>query len=331
MVEKCIRCGVEGDDVRLFDAIYEGRMERICERCAVIENVPLIRKPDSLQLKESEQAVGVYDRMKRLSGVVGSSRDEVFSREDKIRELDDKPELELPEKEKLNLVENFHWHIMKSRRHKRLTQEQLAKELGESELVIRMLENGKLPENAESLIRKIEQFFQFRLRKVSEMEKIMKERAERPVLLDEDGKELEVIPEPEIEVVEEVEDDLEIDDGKEISDVDIKGMNPSAVTIADLRNLHRKKIEVSRQEQIEEQKRVEERQRLIEAKKEELRLAKDKETDELDGLLGGSELLGGVGKVGGGVEKVGGSGLGGESKGVKKEDTDIEIDDDELI
>jgi ribosome-binding protein aMBF1 (putative translation factor) len=331
---KCIRCGVGGDDVKLFDAIYDGRMESICERCSIIENVVIIRSPDSVQLKEVDTGEGVYSRMKRMSGLRSVEEEESFFIGDKLKELDAKPELELPEKDKLNLIEHFYWHIMKNRRHKGLSQGQLAEALGESEAVIQMIENGKFPENAESLIRKLEQFFQIKLKKVTEMEKIMKEKEEKEaVLLDERGEELEVIPEEEFEVISEevevpevdvernveiVEDEPEIDvapsgvppgtrtseevpsaegNNSPVRDLDIKEVNPSAVTIADLKEMQRKKVDVSRQERVEEQKMIEERQRMIEARKEELRLIKEKESDDLNSSLGGAELLGGSERV----------------------------------
>ena len=52
---------------------------------------------------------------------------------------------------------------MRSRRGKRLSQKQLAELLFESEEAIKMLENGKIPENAEKLILKLEQYFQITL------------------------------------------------------------------------------------------------------------------------------------------------------------------------
>ena len=76
-MENCVRCNVDGGEVRLFDAIYEGRMAKICERCSIIENVPIIKKPGGSQLKEAEMGrVGVYDRMKRMSGL----KDATFSK-----------------------------------------------------------------------------------------------------------------------------------------------------------------------------------------------------------------------------------------------------------
>ena len=332
MVDKCVRCGIDGNDVRLFDAIYDGQMENICERCSIIENVPIIKKPTSVQLKESEKAPGVYDRMKKISGVLESKSDESFFIDDKLKELDTMPELELPEQEKLNLIDHFHWHIMKHRRKKGLTQEQLAKSLGEGDISIQMIEKGKLPENAETLLKKLEQFLQIKLTRISDNERMLinQQKNSEPILLDEFGKELETIPEPEFEVVmEEVEEDrmgeespltshpsleeadkpeVEIDiqnsvDEKseeeviEIEDFKIKESNSNAVTIADLRELHRKKVDATKQEKFEEQRKIEERQRLIEAKKEELRLLKERESKELDGVLGGVELLEGNDKV----------------------------------
>ncbi len=304
MVERCVRCGIDGRDVRLFDAIYDGRIANICERCSVIENIPIIKKPTSSQLAESEKGVGVQQRMKRMAGVIDSKKDETFFIEDKINELDSNPELELPEKEKLNLIEHFHWHIMKNRRRKGLTQERLAESLGESDVAVKMIEKGRLPENAGILIRKLEQFFQIRLKRVSETERILKEKEQKAVLLDEHGHELDVIPESEFEImsesvgegVEGVEESEGIKESEakssEIESLEVKQINPNAVTIADLRELDRKRIEVTRQEKIEEQKKVEERQRMIEARKEELRLLREKESDELDSSFGGTELLG---------------------------------------
>jgi len=346
-MEDCIRCGVQEDEVRLFDAVYEGRMACLCERCSIIENIPIIKKPNALQLKESESGEKVFSRMKRLAGIRGFKEEDTFFREDKLGELEKNPELELPEKEKLSLVEHFHWEVMKNRRRKGLSQEQLAETLGESEVAIEMIEKAKLPENAESVIRKLEQFFQVKLRKITSEEAVKKE----PVLLGEDGRELEIIPEEVIEEVSEElepevhckieikkdhetpllegravveceverlgvikqgpleiveraeavleEESLEIEEPREIleagEDLNLKKADLSRVRISDLKNLHEKKLEVARdatrQEKLEEQERIEERQRLIEARKEELRLMKERESNELDQVLGGIEIL----------------------------------------
>ena len=218
MVETCVRCDVENNEVRLYDAIYDGRMSSICERCSIIENIPIIKRPDASQLKESEKGVGVYPRMKRLAGIKDERPEEGYFREDKLKELEKQPELELPEREKLNLIEHFHWEIMKNRRRKGLSHQKLAEVLGESEVVVQMIEKGKLPENAESLIRKLEQFFQTKLRKITDTDRFLnrRRRVGGPILLNEKGEELIEIPEEKIEIIPEKEKEKE----DEIDDLD---------------------------------------------------------------------------------------------------------------
>jgi len=366
MVERCVRCNINGDEVRLFDAIYEGRMGSLCERCSIIENIPIIKKPDSSQLRDSEKGVGVYPRMKRLAGIKDSKGAETFFIEDKLKELNENPVLEVPEKDKLNLIEHFHWEIMRNRRRKGLSQKKLAETLGESEIVIQMIEKAKLPENAEQLIKKLEQFFQVKLKKITDTDRFLMSQEKEPILLDNQGNELSEIPEPEIvqptleeeeivgggdEVGEFLEEESrmgeessltshpslkhekseesinaeqssvaetqieefgeyeirELSDSEEIDieeaerglagvnlekgEFDITKANLGEVKISDLKELHRKKVEATKKEQIEEQKRIEERNSLVEARKEELRLMKEKESKELDDVLGGTELL----------------------------------------
>jgi ribosome-binding protein aMBF1 (putative translation factor) len=333
MAERCVRCNVDGKEVRLFDAIYEGRMGTICERCSIIENIPIIKKPATSQLRESEKDTKVYSRMKELAGIKDSKKEETFFIEDRLKELNEHPNLEIPEKDNLNLIDHFHWEIMKNRRRKVLSQKKFAESLGESEVVIQMLEKAKLPEKPEQIIKKIEQFLQIRLRKISDTQRFLQTKKRVPILLDSEGRELSKIPEPEIkkvikdseeELVDDFLEDVEIKakkpeeveisvanlkpEVKEVLDMeepsqeliginvekgelDISKANLSAVKISDLKELHRKKIEATKKEQIEEQKRIEARNRLIEARKEELILMKEKESNELDKILGGTELL----------------------------------------
>ena len=328
----CERCGVSEKEVRLFDAIHLDKMDVFCERCSIIENIPIIRKPNLSQLMEAEKRVKVYDRMKRLSGIKPLKKEETFFIEDKLKELDSNPNLELPEAEKLNLIDHFYWIITKNRRRGGLSHVQLAEAIGESKTAIEMIEKGKLPENALVLIRKIEQFFQIKLRKISERNKVSINE-EEPVLLDEKGQVLEIIPEegivrfskefkPEIGNKEEGESE----DGyypRPIADFDVRKARFDDVNIGDLRKLHRRKIEVTKREQMEEQKKIEERRRIlqalrekdrikmeekrkqermekqkleeekrnIEARRNELRTRKEKESKDIDKHLGGAELL----------------------------------------
>lgn len=271
-MKSCEICFVTGDRIRVFEGIYEGKLINICERCSIIENVPIVKKPEVSQLKESE-TLRIQDRMKRMTGISEqkSRKQDTFFVEDKLKKLEANPRLESPE-ENLNLMDHFHWEIMKQRRRKGLSQEKLAKILGESEIAIQMLEKGRLPGNSEALIRKLEQFFQVSLRKVSERDRILKQLAKNvrsePVLLDDKGQVLTVIPEEEMVFIENTEDGKKDNLINEDEDLDLKKIDIRKVTIADLKNLHRKKVWATKNEQIEEKRRIEERRRQIEALKE---------------------------------------------------------------
>jgi ribosome-binding protein aMBF1 (putative translation factor) len=373
--ENCERCHISGEKAGLYDVIYEGKMGKLCERCSIIENIPIIKRPDSAKLKESEKGTDVYERMKRMTGYKEPTSETNILREQRIRELEKNPKLELPIKQQLNLMEHFHWEIMKNRRRKGLSHRQLAEAIGESEISVEMLEKGKLPENPEGVIKKLEQFFQISLRKITEADAMLIRKQKmirtRPVLLDENGNELEHIPEPAVETHEteiyletreilpekkEIpwykkilgrkkqtasSDSLESEDStfakesseeklmdmeretsvpgsrylayrkkealrkggvnekdekprlelKEGEDLDLEKVDMSRIKISDLKEAHKKRVEVTKSEKILEQRKIEERQRLIEARKEELRAMKEKESKNIDKVLGGSELL----------------------------------------
>lgn len=272
-MEYCERCRVSEDKVRLFDTIYNNHMAFLCERCAIIENVPIVKRPDSAQLKNSEKTVRMFER----KPVTLPPKKETFFREDRLKELDKNPTQELPDRNRLNLIDNFHWEIMRIRRRKGYSHKQLAEAIHESTIALEMIEKGKLPERSENLIIKLEQFFQINLRRKSPWEYVQKKRVinEKPVLLNKKGEILEDIPEDTFELESE-----EIKHGENAEpvnlpvdkDLDIKVINQEKITIGDLKTLHKKKIEATRQEQIEEQKKIEERRKILEAHRERDRL-----------------------------------------------------------
>ena len=178
---ECFRCEKSGKEVRLIDAIYENEIVKICERCAIVEGIPIIKKPTTSQLKDSERSSSVYERLKRISGLK-KDEEKHESILDQLRQLEEHPELEEPEEKKpFNLIDNFHWQVMRARRNRGLSPKQLAWMIGESETAIKMIEKQELPEDAEKLIRKLEQFFQIKIRErtLDELEEEEKKRKEK--------------------------------------------------------------------------------------------------------------------------------------------------------
>lgn len=168
-METCFICERTEKEVKLLDAIYGADTVKICERCAIVEDIPILRKPSTSQLKEAERSQTVYQRLKKMAGKDEKGK-RIESVLDKIRKLDEHPELEKPEEKPFNLISNFNWHVQRARRNKGLSQRQLAWALGESETAIKMVEKGELPEKPEKLICKLEQFFQIIVRERTEEE-----------------------------------------------------------------------------------------------------------------------------------------------------------------
>ena len=67
----CSKCGKTEDEIRLFDGIYISESVKVCERCSLLEGIPIIKAPSTGQLKESEKPgrSQVYSRLKRMAGI----------------------------------------------------------------------------------------------------------------------------------------------------------------------------------------------------------------------------------------------------------------------
>jgi len=177
IMAECYKCGADESERRLFDAIAEKKVVKICEDCLREEDLPVIRRPTTFQLKEAEHPSGVYERLARMQGLNAQEHRSKFNFPERVkeaprhsdmsmRELVDKKfkkKTEIIRTPRPDLVDNFHWVLLRARRMKKLTQSQLAKEIGESEAAIQMAEKGVLPEDDFRLINKLETFLRVKL------------------------------------------------------------------------------------------------------------------------------------------------------------------------
>jgi len=300
----CFRCERSGREVKLHDAIYENDLIKVCERCAITESIPILRKPSTSQLKAAERSYGVYERLKRISGKEEKERlhESVL---DKIKKLDENPDIEKPDEKPFNLISNYHWRVARARRNRGLSQTQLAWALGESETAIKMVEKGDLPEEPEKLIKKLEQFFQIHLKERTP-EELAEERRRREEFR---MPKLEVISEPIHPILEEEidEEDLIKVEKEEYGE---EGKGPAhilrfkpelmdTITIADLKKL---KEEKEAEEKIEKEKvedlRKKEMREIVGQEMKELALGNVKES-----ILEKREMLNRAMKKVGGEEK----------------------------
>ena len=172
----------------LVDAIEEGKIVRVPEDYARREGLLILRKSgqilgDGLSTKEKKE-----EESRKNKGFIGM--------DDLRKPLSTKNNELLKE-----LVENFHWIIVQKRKARGLNSKKVAEAIGESELNIKMIENGVLPMNNFVLINKLESYYGVSLRK----NKVAESRAPLRQLIDFNKKEQSKKTEKEAEEIIDIE------------------------------------------------------------------------------------------------------------------------------
>lgn len=191
-MNSCFKCNRTEEEVMLFDGIYFNEAVVTCEKCALLEGIPLVKVPSTNQLKTSEKSDYVYKRLRRIAGFKDEKpKKSIF---EELKEIEEKTDIGKVDESPIKLVENFHWIIQHERRRKGLTNKQLAGILGESETALRLIERNSLPENALPVFRKLEQYFRIKLIKDdSDMKGSWVKRGKVEEKLVEKGTEVEMI------------------------------------------------------------------------------------------------------------------------------------------
>jgi len=173
---ECFRCGASGTDVILYNTISKEGLVKVCGDCYASEDISLGKRS---QFIEPSVKLGVYERLSRLAGLNPQEHRAKFlparlEREERIRKqetnlkeiIDRNYQKNLPKNPvpREDLIPNFHWIIMRARRMKKLTQEQLALAIGETETAIKMAEQGIISFDNDLLIGRLENFLGIRIR-----------------------------------------------------------------------------------------------------------------------------------------------------------------------
>lgn len=177
---ECFRCGVSDEQERLFDAISGKGVVKICENCAKHENLPLVQP---VELVKPEKSKTVYERLsnmakldpeKHRSMLLEKAKNDSMEKQRSVYSKKQDTTLKAVidsnfQKKNLqprtDLVDNFHWILMRARRSKKLSQKQLAENIGEPESLIINAEAGIIPNNSDSLVRKLENYFVIKIKK----------------------------------------------------------------------------------------------------------------------------------------------------------------------
>jgi len=195
MFDECFKCGISGERVKLSDAISKDGIVKICNNCSSEEDIPIIRKPTSFQLRESEKRPTMYERLSNAAGIKKDiSKEKIPQRinletkqETTLKDIINK-NLKIKAKEdtksREDLVDNFHWIIMRTRRLKHISQRQLAEAINEPELAIKMAEQGVLHENSYKLLNKLENYFGIKLMKQNFVREIKERQPDKVIDFD---------------------------------------------------------------------------------------------------------------------------------------------------
>jgi len=228
---ECFFCGKQGADI---DAVTAEGIMKICQKCSIEEHVPLIRKPTTYQLREAEKKKPSFQEQ------AGKEREEI--EKEKMRRVKvEKQNLTLKDivdakykssvvvekKPKLELIDNFHWIVLRARRKKHLTQGQLASEIHESEAAIKMIEAGQLPEDDYRLVNKLENFLRIKIIKNENYVPIMVQEPVR--VLDFDRKAMENLTIADLQEIKKSRE--EIEEQEMIDEIKVKLLEDGEIDI----------------------------------------------------------------------------------------------------
>lgn len=160
-MNECYKCGVSGDRVKLYHAISNKGIVKICGDCNSLEKFPIMNKPTEEQISESKspRQKSVQERLANMN------QNRFLGREVTLRTLVDKNLKSQTVQVPSDIIPNFHWAIQRIRRARKISREEFARGINEQESTVRMIEQGLLPEGNYKIINKIESFLNISLRK----------------------------------------------------------------------------------------------------------------------------------------------------------------------
>ena len=182
-MEQCYKCGISEHLANLSNAITNEGIVKICNLCAEREGHPIITKTQ-VQKEKEEYKNNIQRRLSKTSYLNPLAQDlkKTEQQDAHLKEIIkinfEQRKAEIPQKRD-DLIENFHWIVMRARRLKHITQEKLAKELKVSEPVIAAAEKGLIEEEGYDLAHKLETFLSIRIIKPEVSIQIEKDRAKR--------------------------------------------------------------------------------------------------------------------------------------------------------
>ena len=158
----CDFCGADESNSVIYKGIHKNSgFVNICNSCYKQERIPLVAERKVEERQEDQKRESVRKRLERMARyekrVEQATKSSPYDNElRKLVEKNSKEEEPIEHFEKPDLIENFHWVIMRKRRGLKMTRGEFAHSIQEPEGVIESLENAKLTRNYVETIKKIE-------------------------------------------------------------------------------------------------------------------------------------------------------------------------------
>jgi len=166
-MRECYFCGISEEKAILYEVIGKEGVVPVCRRCYFKENeMPVVERRDPNKIPQAT----VRERLAKMNNLSVEREIPKAPR----RTLHDVSLNDLIEKnyrknlsevrvEPTDLVPNFHWVVMRKRRQFKISQKELAERISEPAVAIEFLEKGILPQEYETLIKKVEEALKIQL------------------------------------------------------------------------------------------------------------------------------------------------------------------------
>ena len=167
---ECFKCGVPEDRAFLYEVISPKGIVRVCRKCSHDLDFPMIKTSTDFEEKGDKKRSSVREIMERLSGVKHSpsKQKELEKQDSHLKKIVEENLEEIIKASPIStdeFVDNFHWAIMRARRREKLTQTELARKIHESEIAVKLAEQGIVSEQTPGLVKKLEAYLNVRIKK----------------------------------------------------------------------------------------------------------------------------------------------------------------------